>query len=94
MDQDQGKAPRGTRAKGDNSDAVSKKSITKSHSKLRPQESVTTKAEQESREFEESQTKPVTPGEMEMESERNEAQDNGLNVILPDPANQPAEVAV
>ncbi|GFZ09262.1 TPX2 (targeting protein for Xklp2) protein family [Actinidia rufa] len=98
VDQDQGKSPRGTRAKSDNSDTVSKKPITKSHSKLRPQESVTTKAEQESREFEESQTKPVTPGEMEnkieMDSERNETQDNGPNVILPDPANQPAEVSV
>ncbi|PSS01641.1 Protein WVD2-like [Actinidia chinensis var. chinensis] len=98
VNQDQGKSPRGTRAKSENSDVVSKKPITKSHSKLRPQESVTTKAEQESREFEESQTKPVTPGEMEnkieMDSERNEAQDNGPNVILPDPANQPAEVAV
>ncbi|XP_057505789.1 protein WVD2-like 4 [Actinidia eriantha] len=98
MNQDQSKSPRGTRAKSDNSDAVSKKPIKKSQSKLLPQEYVTTKAEGESQEFEESKTKSVNLGEtenkIEMEFESNAAQYNGPNMILPDPANQPAEVAV
>ncbi|GFY97999.1 TPX2 (targeting protein for Xklp2) protein family [Actinidia rufa] len=98
LNQDQSKSPRGSRAKSDNSDAVSKKPIKKSHSKLRPQEYVTTKAAEESREFEESETKSVnldeTENKIEMELESNAAQYNGPNMILPDPANQPAEVAV